>query len=790
MRRRYTHAHTTYAKPRMETSSVIKRISLATSNSRVDLPRAVTPLHPSADMSRRIPPVMVAVPPPPAGPSATQSPKSTGRLSNKDTPRDHTGKRKMSSMPESSRPHDAGSPSKIMTVTASSVGTATLRLPPTDDAYSEHERQVIDEVGVLRLNPSAYADIVERYVVLSKPFISTGEMTYAEMQTHVADLQTKTEDLLKEHTELNNAKKRDVTNLQNEWALDDNDKKKGKKVAPKKAGSPDVPIDTTEQDRFDALAAIDAQYDAQLFKVAVSIQAANTALQAASSGTSVVEKCLLRLRQVKHALPALVYTRGLSLAARDTADGGKPCAEASATSQKYGFSTGPVSCCVHIDRKASPQQTVFEILLALQEATGHGLAMLLDPKMTAAGCGWRPCRKKFAATAILLSASYEEFGVIRSRAHVPLQDVKRILPLALQISSRRIIQFQSKLNIRMESPLEHPVECSNEALLILSADPGIRVCAVLSEMKDPEPASPAASTGKVLVQRCQDPSLIEVRCITPHRGQFRVTLFARGDNFSDGFMRIGAVDLNATSWSIADAVVPFATLTADFDERAATLVGPLDGTLVPEMVYGFDVVLPLSTYLNKDLERLTRSLDAADKVAASSNASAEALYAAFEEASQQLKDAQKKQADDTEAIQLEILNNQRELAKRKGRDADRGKQQIADLEEQLATLQTVVVEQSLAVQVANDKIQAHRRATRRASAQRRRYQEEQQRCSLAADRSAPLVVEVSVDERRALLPAVDASATRYRVALRTPAGGSMTLFVNGSALVTWVVALQ
>ena len=633
-----------------------------------------------------------------------------------------------------------------------------------------------------------YADILEAKVVLSKPFVS-GEMTFAELQQHALQLHLKHEELIKEQSEVNNAKKRDLQTLRDEWALDDNDKKKGKKVPPKKAaGSPDIPVDNTDAERNDAMTAIELQYDPQLNKLASQLQSSSAAMTAAVNGVSTVERCLTKLRATKAPLQPLEYSRGLSLAARDIAESGKVCTDASTASKKYGTPTGTVSCCMHIEHPTSARQTVIEALLALQDSTAHAIWIFLDPKATAAGCGWRRSKRKLAATTVLVATAFEEFGAIRSRSHVPLQDVKRILPLALQTSMSRMIQLHTKLDVHMLSPTEHPVECANETTLIIAADVGIHVCAVLSDAKDPEPTIPAVCTGEVLVQRCSDPRLVEVRCIPPHRGQFRITLFARSVDFSDGFTRIGAVDVQAAKWSILNTVVPFPTVTADFDERSATLVSPLEGTLLPETVYPFEIVLPISNYLHKDLERLATSLAAAESVAASSTASSDALFAAFEEASQLLREAQQKLAEEGEALQQEMANHQRELAKRKGKDADRGKQQITELEEQLQLLQAAVDERDAAVQVANDRIQAHRRATRRASAQRRRFESERQRCFSAADRTAPLSVEVSLDERRAFVPSVNDDNTRYRLSLRTPSSGSMTLFVNGSSLVTWNVS--
>jgi exonuclease VII large subunit len=269
---------------------------------------------------------------------------------------------------------------------------------------------------------------------------------------------------------------------------------------------------------------------------------------------------------------------------------------------------------------------------------------------------------------------------------------------------------------------------------------------------------------------------------------FRLTLFARSDDFAEGFARIGSIDINASGWVVQQAVVPFPCLSTDFNERFATLVGPLEGILLPDTLYNFEVVLPHTAYLRQELDRLSRSLNAANLAAESSQSIAAALHAALDDATQLLQAAVRKQTEHSEALQTELANTMKDMTKRKGRDADKGRQLISDLEEQLQALQTVVDERTVAVQAANEKILAHRRATRRTSAQRRRFHQDRERIASAADRTSPLVVELSLDERRASLAAVDEHETRYCAAVRTPARGTVTLFVNHSALVLWDVS--
>ena len=115
------------------------------------------------------------------------------------------------------------------------------------------------------------------------------------------------------------------------------------------------------------------------------------------------------------------------------------------------------------------------------------------------------------------------------------------------------------------------------------------------------------------------------------------------------------------------------------------------------------------------------------------------------------------------------------------------KAQVNEFEAQIRALEDAVVEAQKHVAAADEAIAAHRRSTRQASAQRKRCAVEKEQLLKATDRSQPLVVELSLDERRMVLPPSDSSLTRYTGAARTPKSGRVCMFVGGLAVLTWDV---
>lgn len=255
-----------------------------------------------------------------------------------------------------------------------------------------------------------------------------------------------------------------------------------------------------------------------------------------------------------------------------------------------------------------------------------------------------------------------------------------------------------------------------------------------------------------------------------------------------GYWYVGSVQLAAREWSSATLALPLPIVTSDFTDRRCTLISPLQGTLHADMPYCFEVVVPHSAYLQSELSRVTNALNATQQ--RQSNAQElSALEAAVQQRQAQRQAALATFQTEGATLTTEVQTQQRELAKKKGKEVEKAKALIVDLEEQLKALeQATRTADALALQAEEELSNYHRRQ-RQAAAQTRRYLKEKARYENAVDRSAPLLVQLSMDERWSELSVVDDSYTVYRLVARAPkvAGSVVTLFVSGLSAVQWTV---
>jgi hypothetical protein len=427
------------------------------------------------------------------------------------------------------------------------------------------------------------------------------------------------------------------------------------------------------------------------------------------------------------------------------------------------------------------QQTLFEVLMCLQDPTTRMRAAALDPRASAVGCGWRKRTRGEAVTVLITATVFEELDAIHSRSHLPLQEVRRLLPLACKNSVTTVVQLKGGYDVELISPISHPIECGNEVAVLLRVGEDIQICSTLLPDEQSPPAAPVAASGDIFQQFNID-GLFEVRALIPSKGLFRLHLFAR-HTASSGFHHIGAVRINAAQWHVTNTSPGFPITTSNFDDRRCTLVGPMEGTLVCDAVYTFDIVVPKSLYLKADIERITTSLE-------SSNLPDErSSQAAIQGLEAEVAAAEVKYHESSTNLNSEIALLNASLAKKKGKDLERARAQIAELSEELKSVEADMLRSQARLAEAKSKEELQRRARKRAEAQKLRFAREKELFTSAADRSVPLSVLLSLEERRAEIPPADADFTHYVQKIRVPRGSApLSLFINGLAVVTWNVA--
>jgi hypothetical protein len=815
-------------------------------------------------------------------------------------------------------------------IAAAAEQNYTLHESPSEDAYSLHEKNVVSEINLLRGDPSAYAALVERDATVSRPYVPA-PMTLGTLLRYSEELQIQRDSAQEKLDDLANQKKKEIAALSADWVADDLEKaKKAKKGAPKKGATPEPEMDT---ERLEVLQQLEKRFSSLQRDLCKTFETTSAAFSGASQGIKVVRDCMTKLRQHQHPLPSLQYNRGLSLAARELCTHALPAAQITVqelrnVARKFGEVGERALIAQHLG-VATIRQAIMEMLMGVQEVTKKASrSALLDAGLSFIGCGWRkqrPTNDAPVSTVLLLTSGFEELDAIYSRPHMPLDGVRRMLPsdessknaastsllkqgnarmAALAASARAsplppssppthsqslsssdtgsgtvgsghstIVKLQTHLDITLVSPVSHPLVCGNEAVVLLHlGGEDIRLCAMLLGEHDPAPSTPSAGAGDVFVQHTIDDGIVELRAALPSKGIFRLVMFARSTlQPSSPYKNIGSVRLVSAKWHSSKIQPSYPLITSDFDDRRCTLIGPMEGQLQAGCLYTFELVVPLTSYLRHDIDRIDQTLHATmtrygvtpqttttnmnstsgDSIAedprraaaeakrehddlttqydddddhpdtagsgtsepprASSRQSDRGASAApaggplASSSSQQssplevleqelaaaelaVEVAKKRQADESPVIAGDIATQLKEMGKKKGKEQDRVKAQIAEWEELLAQLAVAVHAAEKRVSVLQERMVNQRRAQKRAAAQILRFQREKEKFEEAADRRGPLRVQLSLEERRADFKAVDHEYTVYRLETRMPReAGPITLFINGLAVVMYSV---
>lgn len=480
------------------------------------------------------------------------------------------------------------------------------------------------------------------------------------------------------------------------------------------------------------------------------------------------------------------------------------------------------------------RQTILDLLLCLDDPRKKGRLALLDDSFTVGAMGWRrhPTIPEAVCVTFLGAKRFAELSAIAEREHLCLGEVRRILPQATAITDGRIIALRPDWGVQMLDPVSSPaVSLDGRHVAKLRCDDNLTLCATVTTVSEPDPAKPVVVAGESLVQRGAEPETVEVAIAFRSTGRYKVHLFAKtehmhsasqntasspskslngtlassqsmkpaqsitggrvgsqppstttaGADGAEGFVHLGFYLVDCRKYDLPRQALP--VISSDFHERRCRLVSPLRELLTPDTEVDFHLVVPMHSYKQREVSRVEDGLHRTTAVAMGNKDAEAELTAACDRSSAALQEAKVTQAQHVTAVNAEIAAATKDLAKKKGKDLDRAKAAISELEERLAGYEAAVQHTKQAATVAQDRLAAHRRSTRQASAMRRRFLAEADYLRQLTDRSKPLHVELAVDDRRAVMPAVDDAFTTYRASLHMPVSPCrVCIFIAGVAV--------
>jgi hypothetical protein len=766
--------------------------------------------------------------------------------------------------------YGASSASNLGSPSRSGAGDPSIHSPlyfSEADAFSAQEQAIVDEINTLRRSPGAYSQVARQHLRVLEPFIAAEEpgvapMNLGELQAFAADTATKLADAKTRLEALENDEEKDIQSMREAWAAEDAEraKKKGKTPAPKKTGKDDLKASSMapqtqeeiEADREAGIAALRQHNTVSREETRKLIKQLSLANSRAVQGVKVLSSLVAKLAGTGP-LVELERNRGLALAARDIADteeNGSVGVDPQVYTSRYGGGEGPFGQCTALGQ-LSARETVLDLLLCLTDpGKRRGRHALLGPQMRLVGCGWRRNATHVASTSVVVAGNYAEYAAISTRAHLPLQDIRRSLPFATKISSNTSVRLDvpRTSGIEVLSPESHPVVTTKKyTKFIVKCPADVVICAAVAPIGAKEPTQSSYDAGTTFVQRTIDGHAVEVYASLPGDGRFNVILYGQippsqdhnishfggtqtnamllssalggdtstavanltprgfsgtigsasvaGGGGSPGgtegptmvFRRLGAVAVHVVDSEPQMPPPVFPIASADFHDRRCRIETPMSGALRPDAAYQFKLVVPLTAYKSSEVQRVELALATATRKAEGSMAITERLEAELETAVAAITAADAEAATATPALQNEIATLQKDLAKKKGKELDKAKAAVQEAEEKLqAAERAVAAAKALRLQ-AEERLSTHRRSAKQAAAMRRRYLSDKAQLEALTDRSKPLDVEMAIDDRRARLTPTAADGTVYEVSLRAPKAGTITVFISGIAVLEYHV---
>ena len=746
--------------------------------------RSSLPLSPTADMVRG----------PSANPSPTKPPRASRNASLALPPVTNTAPAALQPVELDVSAGAIVAPPSPVTPSLRRVARPTMRGDGAEDVFSRREKDFIHEVNTLRTNPAGYAAHMRTRMELYEPFISHTRMNFGELEAFAQSMSARKVELTQLLSGVDSEEKTEVQSLQSQWSVEDVERakraKKGGGAAGKKRNS--GVVDEGEfilEERAGILKELAERHASTRQELQGELESVSDKLHRSSHGVKLLKQCLRLVAAVPPREP-VTYSRGLSLGARDACcDGIRSLFTASRYTAAYGQGDSFSTACF-VGEEDVPQ-TIMEMLLGLQDPEKRSREALLSPGATTVGCGWREDLVGECCTCLILARHFEELRAIADRDHLPLLQVKHVLHVAQAESPGSVVTLAPRSGVTLVQPQHHPFECGNVARLLFKCDGSISLYGVLYNILDDEPTHPSYGVGRFLCQRV-DSDHTELRLLIPHKGEFGVIIFSRNGatpeprSVGEGFVKIGKVLLRATQFDVTFPITSFPTTSGDFDNRKGLLLSPMNGMLPPSSIQTFHVRIPHSNYLRRELDAVQSELAAVDVKMGRSDVDLQQLTSAVDAASKEV-DEQESQTK-WRALSDEIAQLQRDVPRKRGKELEKLKAVLADLEEQRGVLQAASSAARERLSNAQAQVDAFRRTARQVEAHHRRLMREQAELEHSADRSAPLTVELSVEGKKALLPEVpETNGCEYRVRLRTPPSGSVALFVNGLLALTWAV---
>eukprot|EP00758_Cryptobia_borreli_P003541 Tbor_TRINITY_DN3818_c0_g1::TRINITY_DN3818_c0_g1_i1::g.5589::m.5589 len=689
----------------------------------------------------------------------------------------------------------------------------STRIRGAEDDFSIHEKEVIQEINELRRDPAAYANKMSLTMELHTPFIDCCRMTLAQLKRFAAGKRDEERSLAIQLDALGVKKNEEKKTLTAQWAIADVEREKRNKKNPNKkrliATFQQEEI-TIKEERDIILANLEDSYNKEDMQLRARYDKVSDELLRASHGVALLEQCCRKVAatvgshshvnedtSVAKGLSLLTYSRSLSLASREACEdaAGVTADDARAYATRYGKGTC-YGAAAFVGAQSVPQ-TIMEILLGLQDPLKIGRASLLSTAFNFAGCGWRRSAgiagtEAPSRTYIILSSRFEELKAISDLDHLPLCQVKHVLPCALKEYPGSIITLDTDLPIAVIQPKCHPITCNNTAKLLLRCGEGVRICGVVYNLSDPEPQEASVGQGQTLIQHLGQ-GVVEVNVVLHNRGKFGLTLFAAGsEGTCTGFKMIGRVFLSSSDegFDSCNMIYSYAITTGEFQRRRMRILSPICGTFTPSSLQTFHVSIPISAYLNDEFSNVEQELRMTSVQLDNTNKSIADLTVL---AGESVKDAKKAEGDAharLSTLAADICQLQKEAAKKRGKELDKLKNVLSQHEAEQKRLEESVRETFDRAAQTLMKLDSFQRSTRQMVVHHSRLVKEQGQLAVATDRSVPLSVVIRFARREVIVPVVSGTGNiEYKLVMRVPdEADRVCMYVNDILVVSWEVS--
>eukprot|EP01006_Ploeotia_vitrea_P032033 TRINITY_DN64309_c0_g1_i1.p1 TRINITY_DN64309_c0_g1~~TRINITY_DN64309_c0_g1_i1.p1 ORF type:complete len:810 (-),score=99.65 TRINITY_DN64309_c0_g1_i1:1055-3484(-) len=736
--------------------------------------------------------------------------------------------------------HKADSKKSVASSAAASERMPALISSPTaipqfpDDQFSSVEKQIVQEINLVRADPAAYAQLLKKEHVLEGPFTKNKPLGYTKkFLNELQDQQRESDDSFQQKkTEREQEWAKRVEELQQEAATRKKGTKgksakksprgnEGKSKQPRESNRSPKPATAESGTQEDPEEVIEREGALRQKREAILEQEhiqkcsqIETHIAKLKERISSVEQCIAFL-QSQQAVQSVTYSRGLSLTSRDhplvkkqrppKGEKQRPDMKLDARMAIYGHSMGPFAELVYVGTQ-SPREVLFRLLIEESMRQGcdknsetsatsgasntatEGVPLLLQPHFHSVGVGWGQRLNSDNAICVLTFAEiYNERKAIRARHHLPLQTIARELNFALQdpttcITFRTYPEFGP---IDVVEPTEHPVQCQARVSTVQLRVNSENVI-LMASFDNGNPTYQEV----VFVQHQQRDVFVSVCLQQP--GEQQLTVFAKRTG-SLHWTSVGHILFNG---KFTEKSVPrrigFPAMYSAFSELRCFIKTPQDNPLLSNTEYVFELFAALDRkkeVANMDAE----STNNFQKEVGNYQTQFEQTIKKLEEekvtAETQYNAAMKEIEDERE----QMLNPQQKNAKQRGTTPDKSKSRKKKSEIDDLLVQLKEKEETLTTQWEKKKVEmenAHTEANQTLADQMKWSQQKLDKDRRRMQVKLSQKVEVELVNNHHRVPLANSPADQehwFKSASIKLKEGVVMMFVDGMCILKWVV---